>query len=115
MLRLFAHTILFKFILSISSPGMESTSTCYKGLLGMGNVIGMCGSINEDAQHYFFHCRMFNRQRTILLTEVRKITQPTLVLLLHGDANVSLEEHICGVLHVHNYLKDTHRFQRDVH
>ena len=75
----------------------------------------MCGHINEDPQHYFFHCRMFNRQRTILLTEIRKITQPTLTLLLHGDANMSLEENICVVLHVQTYLKDTHRFQRDVH
>ena len=90
-------------------------SHLYYNLFVEDNPHCMCGHINEDPQHYFFHCRMFNRQRTILLTEIRKITEPTLTLLLHGDANVSLEENICVVLHVQTYLKDTHRFQRDVH
>ena len=90
-------------------------SHLYYNLCVEDNPHYMCGYINEHPQHYFFQCQMFNRQRTIILTEIRKITQPTLKLLLHGDANVSLEENICVVLHVQTYLKDTHRFQRDVH
>ena len=29
-----------------------------------------CGTI-ENAEHYFFHCRLYQRQRTLLLNEIR--------------------------------------------
>ena len=51
---------------------------------------------------------MFNRQRTILLTKVRKITQTTPTLLLRGDTNVSLDENICVILSL--YMRLLQRF-----
>ena len=68
-----------------------------------------CGSI-EDAQHYFFHCVNYRRQRTELLNEVSRYSNPSLHLLLYGNQTFSLETNIFIFQAVHKYISSTQRF-----
>ena len=68
-----------------------------------------CGSI-ENAQHYFFHCRFFQQQRTLLLNEIRIYGTPTLDILLYGDPSLSHEINQTIFHHVHRYILTTQRF-----
>ena len=51
-----------------------------------------CGAI-EDTQHFLLNCNLFQNLRDDLLNIVTKYCQPTLNLLLYGNANLSEEEH----------------------
>ena len=68
-----------------------------------------CGSI-EDSQHFFFHCRTYQTQRTELLNTIALYMNPNLHLLLYGDPSLSLETNIKIFECVHKYLIDTRRF-----
>ena len=68
-----------------------------------------CGSI-ENVQHYFFHCRFFQHQRTLLLNDIRLYRTPTLNLLLYGDPLLSNEINQSIFHHVHKYILATQRF-----
>ncbi|MCG8049353.1 MAG: reverse transcriptase domain-containing protein [Candidatus Thiodiazotropha endolucinida] len=68
-----------------------------------------CGSI-EDAQHYFFHCRNYQRQRTELLNGISEYCTPTLNLLLYGDNTFTIETNIFIIQKVHRYITETKRF-----
>ena len=52
-----------------------------------------CGSI-ENAQHFFFHCRYYEVQRTELMIAISPYLNPSLKLLLYGDSNLSPEVNI---------------------
>ncbi|MCG7879453.1 MAG: reverse transcriptase domain-containing protein [Candidatus Thiodiazotropha taylori] len=68
-----------------------------------------CGSI-EDNQHYFFHCRQYQRQRTEFLNEIARYATPTLSLFLYGDPSLSYEINATIFKNVHKYITDTKRF-----
>ena len=68
-----------------------------------------CGSI-ENAQHYFFHCNMYLRQRTLLLNSVANYCTPTLNVLLQGDPSLSDAINESIFQHVHNFITDSKRF-----
>ena len=68
-----------------------------------------CGSI-EDAQHYFFHCVNYRRQRTEVLNEVSRYSNLSLHLLLYGNQTLPLETNIFIFQAVHKYISSTQRF-----
>ncbi|MCG8113681.1 MAG: reverse transcriptase domain-containing protein [Candidatus Thiodiazotropha taylori] len=70
----------------------------------------ICGSI-EDAQHFFFHCRLYLRHRDALLNFIRIHQTPTLDIILHGDTSLSLETNQRIFAYVHKYIIDSRRFQ----
>ena len=68
-----------------------------------------CGSI-ENAQHYFFHCRCYQIQRTELLNIVSQYQIPSLSLLLYGNDSLSLDTNKIIFEKVHKYILDSKRF-----
>ena len=68
-----------------------------------------CGSI-ENAQHYFFHCNMYLRQRTLLLNSVANYCTPTLNVLLQGGPSLSDAINESIFQHVHTFIIDSERF-----
>ena len=68
-----------------------------------------CGSI-ENVQHFFFHCRYYEAQRTELINVVSLYLNPSLNLLLYGDSSLSNEVNKIIFENVHKYIINTHRF-----
>ena len=68
-----------------------------------------CGSI-ENAQHYFFHCRYYQIQRTELLHTVSQYQTPSLSLLLYGNDSFSLGTNKIIFEKVHKFILDSKRF-----
>ena len=68
-----------------------------------------CGSI-EDSQHYFFNCVNYRRQRTELLNEISRYSNPSLHLLLNGNQTIPLETNVFTFQAVHKYISSTQRF-----
>jgi hypothetical protein len=65
---------------------------------------------NQDCDHYFFCCEACAAQRLQLF---RVIDQATLSIqaILHGDANISLEDNIKILAAIDQYIIDTGRFR----
>ena len=68
-----------------------------------------CGSM-ENTQHFFFHCNMYQRQRTLLLNSVANYCTPTLHVLLHGDSSMPVNTNGNIFKHVHQFIMDSKRF-----
>ena len=68
-----------------------------------------CGSI-ENTQHFFFHCNLYHRQRTLLLNSVANYCTPTLHILLHGDSSMPDNTNENIFRHVHEFITDSKRF-----
>ena len=68
-----------------------------------------CGSI-ENTQHFFFHCNLYQRQRTLLLNSVANYCTPTLHVLLHGDSSMPVNTNENIFKHVHQFIMDSKRF-----
>ena len=68
-----------------------------------------CGSI-ENTQHFFFHCNLYHRQRTLLLNSVANYCTPTLHILLHRDSSMSDNTNGNIFRHVHEFITDSKRF-----
>ena len=65
---------------------------------------------NENAQHFFFNCNFYQRQRTILLNSVEIYHTPTLNRLLNGDPALSKAINEDIFKHVYQYILDSKRF-----
>ena len=68
-----------------------------------------CGSL-ENAQHYFFHCNLYNRQRVVLLNSVANYCTPTVITLLQGNPSLSNDINEQIFKHVHDFIIDSQRF-----
>ena len=62
-----------------------------------------CGHI-ENAQHFFFHCKYFEVQRTELLNAISPYVNPSLKLLLNGNSTLSPQINNEITLEVHKYI-----------
>ena len=69
-----------------------------------------CGSI-ENAQHYFFHCNVYLRQRTFLLNSVANYCTPVLHVLLQGDPSLSDAINESIFQHVHDFIINLHKIK----
>ena len=68
-----------------------------------------CGSV-ENAQHYFFHCRKYQVQRTELMNIVSQYLTPSLSILLYGNNSLSYEINTIIFEKVHKFILDSRRF-----
>ena len=68
-----------------------------------------CGSI-ENAQHYFFHCRYYQIQRTELLNIVSQYQILSLSHFLCGNDSLSLDTNKIVFEKVHKFILDSKRF-----
>ena len=67
-----------------------------------------CGTV-EDANHYFFECRMCAHQRILLFDSISQFNVITLILLF-GDPTLSLAENTHIFDKVQKFIIDTKRF-----
>ena len=58
--------------------------------------------------NYFFRCTLYAAQRLQLF---REIDQDSVSSILHGDANMSVDENILILDAIHHYIIDTGRFR----
>ena len=68
-----------------------------------------CGSV-ENAQHYFFHCRKYQVQRSELMNIVSQYQTPSLTILLYGNNSLSYEINTIIFEKVHKFILDSKRF-----
>ena len=68
-----------------------------------------CGSV-ENAQHYFFHCRKYQVQRTKLMNIVSQYQTPSLSILLYGNNSLSYEINTIIFEKVHRFILDSKLF-----
>ena len=69
----------------------------------------LCGTV-EDANHYFFECRIYAHQRILLFDSASQFHVITLNLLLFGDPTLSLAENTHILDKVQKFIIDTKRF-----
>lgn len=67
-----------------------------------------CEREMEDAEHYFFKCRLYTEQRIILFHATRPYHPLNLRTLLFGN-NLSSEDNVIIFKSVQKYIKDTGR------
>ena len=72
-----------------------------------------CGSVREDAKHFFFTCPLYIMPRNKLQGNISNIADLNLNLeiILNGSKNVTYDENIAIFQCVHDYIDETQRFQ----
>ena len=68
-----------------------------------------CGEI-EDTEHYLLNCNLYQNLREVLLNTVTTYCQPTLNVLLYGNANLSDSENKTIFSAVQKFILKTKRF-----
>ena len=68
-----------------------------------------CGEI-EDTEHYLLNCNLYQNLREELLNTVTTYCQPTLNVLLYGNANLSDSENKTIFSAVQKFILKTKRF-----
>ena len=68
-----------------------------------------CGEI-EDTEHYLLNCNLYQNLREELLNTVATYCQPTLNVLLYGNANLSDSENKTIFSAVQEFILKTKRF-----
>ena len=71
----------------------------------------MCGNLCEDAEHFFFRCQLYTNQRLQLFTNTRQYHPLSCQKLLFGNEHLSDEENSDLFKIVHQYIKQTRRFE----
>ena len=69
-----------------------------------------CGFPVESPKHYFLNCPLFARPRAELIRSVNEITDCNVNILLFGNKELNMEDNIKILKSVHNYMKETKRF-----
>ena len=68
-----------------------------------------CGSV-ENAQHFFFHCHIYQAQRNELLNSISLYYTPSLHLLLQGELTLAEETNKIIFEKVQKFIIETKRF-----
>ena len=75
------------------------------------NATCTCGAIQEDADHFFFHCDKYSELRNTLIQNLRNISvQVNLDLLTKGSSNLTYEQNCNIFKEVYKYIKLSKRF-----
>lgn len=74
------------------------------------NPMCSCGAVFEDANHFFFECRLYTEQRNRLSDSLNFIPVVTLDLLVNGNADFTDEINLNMQRAVLRYIKETRRF-----
>ena len=75
----------------------------------------VCGHEIESANHYFFHCPLFNGIRQQLMDSIAAATETAIDtnLLLYGDSTKSLEVNKNIFKSIHTYIVNSKRFEQN--
>jgi hypothetical protein len=74
------------------------------------NTTCLCGSLLEDAEHYFLHCTRYNNIRYDLVNAIAHCTDVTVSTILHGDPQLHFKDNIKIFGAVHSYIVKSNRF-----
>ncbi len=69
-----------------------------------------CGFRNENAEHFFRHCNIFQMQRTNLFAALRQFLPISTDTFLFGNTSLSTEENTRIFTEVQQFIKLTKRF-----
>ena len=69
-----------------------------------------CGEV-ESTSHFFLYCPNYSIIRQQMITDVSRVTSPTLKVLLFGNDNLTQKENEVIFDKVHNYIIHTRRFE----
>ena len=69
-----------------------------------------CGFDIESPKHYFLDCPLYAGPRAKLLEVVNQHTDCNINILLFGDNNINFEQNCTIFQSVHNFIKETKRF-----
>ena len=70
-----------------------------------------CGSVREDAEHFFFRCQLYLNQRRLLFTNTRQYHPLSCKKLLFGIDNLSDDQNADLLKNAQQYIKQTRRFE----
>ena len=87
----------------------DSESDHFQNLL-TDSLSCSCGSINENAIHYFFECENYSNARIVMFRSTRRYHPLSLDYLLFGKPTISDNENLLLFQAVQQYIKDTRRF-----
>ena len=71
-----------------------------------------CGTIPEDAEHYFFRCINLTEMRIKMFQELRRFHPRSLNLLLFGPDNLNYDENSYIFKSVQTFIKDSKSFEQ---
>ena len=74
------------------------------------NPFCSCNSEIENAEHYFFRCPKYVKERITMLRETHSFHPLNLNKLLTGDSNLTIENYSKIFEAVQKYIKSTKRF-----
>ena len=83
---------------------------CYNLKVMENNIPCQCGHEFETAYHFFMECVNYTDIRTTLQRKVEVATAFSLKTLLYGASHLSLEENCAIFAAVHEYIRDSTRF-----
>ena len=72
-----------------------------------------CDHEREDAEHYFMQCPSYTNERLLLFRATRHLHPLSINTLLQWKDSRSDDENIFIFNHVHIFIKDTKRFDRN--
>ena len=71
------------------------------------------GPEREDAEHlFFFQCHNYDNERLRLFQKTRRFHPLNLETLLYGRDTLSYDDNLEIFKHVHQFIRDTHRFNK---
>ena len=70
----------------------------------------LCGFNYENAYHFFLECPFYNNIRRYLFLVLRIYGDIDLNVIIYGNENLSLVQNIDICTAVHNFIRDSHRF-----
>ena len=72
----------------------------------------VCGLVVEKPKHYFLECPLYAGPRVDLITEIARITDCNVNILLFGDNTLSFDDNKTIFQSVHKYIHATKRFSQ---
>lgn len=73
------------------------------------NLCSHC-TVPEDAEHYFFQCKLFRNERYDMFLDTRALHPLSCNTLLFGNESYAFADNIIIVNAVHKFIKCTRRF-----
>ena len=71
----------------------------------------ICGANIESPAHYFLQCPLYAGPRISLLENINRLTNCNINIILFGDKNLTFKENKTIFKSVHNFIRDSRRFE----
>ena len=82
----------------------------FRDIKVVDSPICACGQEDESAYHFLFVCRLYSKQRVVMIENLYKYASPSLKLVLEGSDALTYEQNTQVFDIVHAYIRQTRRF-----